>query len=69
MMGGVHATFCYEDILVEGSPVDIVIRGEAEATLLELVAVIQSGGGMAEHRRDSISSELRSRCHLSSKQP
>ncbi|MDD2581852.1 MAG: radical SAM protein [Desulfuromonadaceae bacterium] len=37
-MGGGHATFCYEDILVEGSPVDVVVLGEGEDTLLELVA-------------------------------
>lgn len=43
VMGGGHATFCYEDILVENSPVDIVIRGEAESTLLELVARASSG--------------------------
>jgi anaerobic magnesium-protoporphyrin IX monomethyl ester cyclase len=43
VMGGGHATFCYEDILVEGSPVDIVILGEAESTLLELVARISAG--------------------------
>src|SRR6185369_7646767 len=38
VMGGGHATFCHEDVLTEGSPVDIVVRGEAENTLLELVA-------------------------------
>lgn len=38
IMGGGHATFCYEDILASDSPVDVVVRGEAEATLLELVA-------------------------------
>ena len=38
VMGGGHATFCYEDILHEGSPVDIVVLGEGEATLLELAA-------------------------------
>jgi radical SAM superfamily enzyme YgiQ (UPF0313 family) len=43
VMGGGHATFCYEDILIEGSPVDIVVRGEAESTLLELVARKSSG--------------------------
>ncbi len=42
VMGGGHATFCYEDILSEGSPVDIVVRGEGEATLLELVARLSS---------------------------
>jgi anaerobic magnesium-protoporphyrin IX monomethyl ester cyclase len=38
VMGGGHATFCYEDLLFEGSPVDVVIRGEADDTLLELVS-------------------------------
>lgn len=42
VMGGGHATFCYEDILIEHSPVDVVIRGEAELTLLELVERISS---------------------------
>lgn len=37
VMGGGHATFCQEDILTDGSPVDIVILGEGEQTLLELV--------------------------------
>jgi len=38
VMGGGHATFCYEDILFSGSPVDVVIRGEAESTLLDLAS-------------------------------
>lgn len=42
IMGGGHATFCYEDILTENSPVDIVVRGEAEITLLELVVAGRS---------------------------
>ena len=42
VMGGGHATFCYEDILVEDSPVDMVILGEAESTLLELVTHLSS---------------------------
>jgi len=40
IMGGGHATFCYEDILTDNSPVDIVVRGEAEITLLELAAAM-----------------------------
>jgi hypothetical protein len=36
IMGGGHATFCHEDIIFSGSPVDVVILGEAETTLLEL---------------------------------
>ena len=42
VMGGGHATFCYEDILTGHSPVDIVVRGEAETTLLELVTAVSS---------------------------
>ncbi len=42
VMGGGHATFCYEDILTAGSPVDVVILGEAETTLLELMAQVTS---------------------------
>lgn len=38
VMGGGHATFCYEDILTEDSPVDAVVLGEGESTLMELVA-------------------------------
>lgn len=38
IMGGGHATFCYDDILCEDSPVDIVVRGEAEQTLLEIIS-------------------------------
>ena len=60
VMGGGHATFCYEDILFENSPIDIVIRGEAELTLLELVARFSSGAewqgvaGLAFRRNGSI---------------
>lgn len=42
IMGGGHATFCYEDILFENSPVNIVVIGEGETTLIELVSQSQS---------------------------
>jgi radical SAM superfamily enzyme YgiQ (UPF0313 family) len=42
VMGGGHATFCHEDLLGDGSPVNIVVRGEAEATLLELITKFAS---------------------------
>lgn len=60
VMGGVHASFCYEDILIEGSPVDIVIRGEGELTLLELAARLSSKtdwrdiAGLAFRSKDNI---------------
>lgn len=37
IMGGAHASFCYAQILREGSPIDCVVVGEGEATLLEIV--------------------------------
>ncbi len=42
IMGGGHATFCYEDILTADSPVDVVVLGEAELTLIELVVAANS---------------------------
>lgn len=36
IMGGGHATFCYEELLAEDSPLDCIVLGEAELTLLEL---------------------------------
>ncbi len=38
VFGGGHATFCYEDVLGMESPVDAVVLGEGELTLLELAA-------------------------------
>jgi anaerobic magnesium-protoporphyrin IX monomethyl ester cyclase len=38
IVGGVHPTFCYEEILQDAnSPVDIVVRGEGEETLPALL--------------------------------
>jgi radical SAM superfamily enzyme YgiQ (UPF0313 family) len=71
IMGGGHATFCYEDLLAEGSPVDVVIIGEGELTLLELVGRLaertgwQDINGMAfRHNGKVIVTERRS--HISS---
>jgi len=43
IFGGVHASFCYADLLDHGSPVDCVVIGEGEETLLELVRRLQAG--------------------------
>jgi len=40
VLGGPHATFMDEQILSENSEVDVVVRGEGEQTLIELVDVI-----------------------------
>lgn len=41
--GGHVATFCYEQLLAPGSPLDSVVRHEGEATLVELVARLVAG--------------------------
>lgn len=43
VMGGGHATFRQEDVLADDSPVDIVIIGEGEQTLLELTSHLENG--------------------------
>ncbi|GAW93597.1 B12-binding domain-containing radical SAM protein [Calderihabitans maritimus] len=48
VIGGVHATFCYKEVL-EGHPsIDYVVRGEGEYTLPHLLEVLESGGNPAE---------------------
>lgn len=43
IMGGAHATFRYKELLAEGSPVDIVVLGEGEATLQEIAGLVAAG--------------------------
>jgi anaerobic magnesium-protoporphyrin IX monomethyl ester cyclase len=45
VMGNVHATFCWEQILRDDPNVDFVIRGEGERTMEELVQAIVAGEG------------------------
>jgi anaerobic magnesium-protoporphyrin IX monomethyl ester cyclase len=43
LLGGVHPTFCFREILVSpGSPVDYIIAGEAELALYEFLAAFDS---------------------------
>ena len=46
VLGGYHPTFEYKSVLEEPS-VDVVVRGEGEYTLLELVQTIESGGDLS----------------------
>lgn len=43
VLGGNHATFCYEDILITGY-VDYVVIGEAEASFAKLARALLNGG-------------------------
>lgn len=47
IMGGYHPTFNYQEVL-EKDFVDVVIRGEGEYTMLELVQTLKKGGDLSE---------------------
>ena len=45
-LGNVHPTFCWDEILRSDPDVDVIVRGEGEATLAELVAARAQGEGL-----------------------
>lgn len=47
VLGGYHPTFEFKSVLNESS-VDIVVRGEGEYTLLELVQTLENNGNLAD---------------------
>jgi len=44
--GGIHATFFAEDLIADGA--DVVVLGEGEASIIELVARLESGRDLAD---------------------
>lgn len=60
IMGGGHASFQKHELLCPGSPVDMVIVGEGEQALLELVRMLKAGRnwdmvpGIAFNRADTV---------------
>ncbi|RMG04820.1 MAG: radical SAM protein [Nitrospirae bacterium] len=44
IMGGVHASFMYDEIFGKTDAVDFIVRGEGEVTLPELLKVLDAGG-------------------------
>jgi anaerobic magnesium-protoporphyrin IX monomethyl ester cyclase len=47
VIGNVHPTFCYEEILRENHDyVDFVVRGEGEVTMVELMDALNTGGDL-----------------------
>jgi anaerobic magnesium-protoporphyrin IX monomethyl ester cyclase len=58
VIGGVHPTFCYEEILKQsGDYVDYIVRGEGENTMVELMDALSAGADPSKVRGISFSSE------------
>ena len=51
MLGGVHATFMYKQVLSEAPWVDVIVRGEGEEILTELMCAVRDGRWPAEKRK------------------
>lgn len=60
ILGGVHPTFMYEEILKSSAAVDYIVIGEGEATLRHLLETLEGGGnpemvaGIAFRRGDTV---------------
>ncbi|MFO1126436.1 MAG: magnesium-protoporphyrin IX monomethyl ester anaerobic oxidative cyclase [Methylocystis sp.] len=52
VLGGVHATFMYRQVLAEAPWIDAIVRGEGEEIVVDLVRTIDEGGWPAQ--RDAI---------------
>ena len=51
VMGGVHATFMYKQVLSEAPWVDVIVRGEGEEIVTELMSAVRDGRWPAEKRQ------------------
>ncbi len=47
ILGGIHPTFMYEEVLAGTAAVDYIVCGEGEATLRQLLEVLEAGGDPA----------------------
>jgi anaerobic magnesium-protoporphyrin IX monomethyl ester cyclase len=48
VLGGIHATFMYQQVLTEAPWIDVIVRGEGEEILLNLIRAIDEGRWPAE---------------------
>jgi anaerobic magnesium-protoporphyrin IX monomethyl ester cyclase len=51
VLGGVHATFMYKQVLSEAPDVDVIVRGEGEEIFLALIQAIDEGRWPRDARR------------------
>jgi anaerobic magnesium-protoporphyrin IX monomethyl ester cyclase len=52
VLGGVHATFMFKQVLSEAPWVDVIVRGEGEEIIVNLVNAIASGAMAAQAAQD-----------------
>jgi anaerobic magnesium-protoporphyrin IX monomethyl ester cyclase len=43
VLGGIHATFMYKQVLSEAPWVDVIVRGEGEEIIVEVMRAIAEG--------------------------
>ncbi|THD85594.1 magnesium-protoporphyrin IX monomethyl ester anaerobic oxidative cyclase [Aliigemmobacter aestuarii] len=51
VLGGVHATFMYPQVLTEAPWVDVIVRGEGEEIMVALAEAVRDGRYMADRRK------------------
>ena len=51
VLGGIHATFMFRQVLDEAPWVDVIVRGEGEEILVNLMEAVRDGRWPAERRR------------------
>jgi anaerobic magnesium-protoporphyrin IX monomethyl ester cyclase len=51
MLGGIHATFMYRQVLTEAPWIDVIVRGEGEEILVALMTAVQEGRWPADRGR------------------
>ncbi len=51
VLGGVHATFMYKQVLSEAESVDVIVRGEGEEIIVNLMNAVAEGRWPADRRK------------------
>jgi anaerobic magnesium-protoporphyrin IX monomethyl ester cyclase len=51
VLGGIHGTFMYQQVLAEAPWIDAIVRGEGEQVFLDLVRCVDGGNWMEERRK------------------
>ncbi|MGR3313090.1 magnesium-protoporphyrin IX monomethyl ester anaerobic oxidative cyclase [Roseovarius indicus] len=51
ILGGVHATFMFKQVLSEAHWVDVIVRGEGEEIIVELIRAVDEGRYFQDRRR------------------